>query len=135
MPVRSLRSSVLRWPDRATVDAAVRAWAREERAHRPELERLGYFGSYSRGDWGPGSDLDIVAVVKESGLPFERRATDWDLLRLPVPTDLLVYTSAEWGVLLARGDRFARTLARETTWVVVPEGSQRLGPGEEEGPP
>jgi Nucleotidyltransferase domain len=118
MPVRSLSSSVLRWPDRATVDAAVRAWAREEGARRPDLERLGYFGSYSRGDWGPGSDLDMVAVVRQSAVPFERRATDWDVLRLPVPADLLVYTSAEWDDLIARDDRFARTLTREMTWVL-----------------
>lgn len=118
MPVRSWSSSVLRWPDRATVDAAVRAWAGAEGARHPELVRLGYFGSYARGDWGPGSDLDLVAIVRESALPFERRAVAWDLLPLPVPADLLVYTAAEWAALVARDDRFARTLARETTWIL-----------------
>ena len=63
MPVRSLNSSVFKWPDHATVDKAVRSWAQAEAKRHPELQRLGYFGSYARGDWGVGSDLDLVAVV------------------------------------------------------------------------
>jgi hypothetical protein len=118
MPVRYSSSSVVRWPDRETVDAAVRVWARAEAARRPELLRLGYFGSYARGDWGPGSDLDAVAVVRESDLPFERRAAGWDVLSLPVQADLLVYTVREWEALQDRGGRFARVLAHETVWVL-----------------
>ncbi len=125
MPVRSSSSSVIRWPDRETVDAAVRAWARAEAAHRPEVVRLGYFGSYARGDWGPGSDLDIVAVVRASDAPFERRAVAWDVLSLPVEADLLVYTLREWDELQQRGGRFARVLAGETVWVFEAEPTAR----------
>lgn len=117
MPVKSSSSSVLRWPDRDAVDAALRAFAAREAQARPGLVRLGYFGSYARGDWGPGSDLDLVAVVDNASEPFERRALAWDLNGLPVPADLLVYTAAEWEALLARGGRFARTLSGETFWV------------------
>ena len=118
MPVRYSNSSVVRWPDRATVDAAVRALAAREAVARPGLLRLGYFGSYARGDWGPGSDLDLVAVVESSPEPFERRALDWELTALPVPADLLVYTLAEWRALLARGGRFADVISGETAWVL-----------------
>src|SRR5256885_999234 len=62
LPVRSLSSSVVVWPDRAAVESALRLWA-EEAARIPELVRVGYFGSYARGDWGVGSDLDVVLVV------------------------------------------------------------------------
>jgi nucleotidyltransferase-like protein len=117
MPVRSSNSSVLRWPDRAAVASSLAAWARAEAPRHAELLRLGYFGSYARGDWGPGSDVDLVAVVAASPLPFERRAVAWDLLPLPVPADLLVYTAAEWDALLASGQRFARTLERDVLWV------------------
>lgn len=122
MPVKYSSSSVIRWPDRATVDAAVRAYAGSEAAARPGLLRLGYFGSYARGDWGPGSDLDLVAVLDSSSAPFERRALDWDLNALPVPADLLVYTLAEWQTLMRRGGRFARTVSAETVWVFDREG-------------
>src|SRR5438132_2078201 len=77
MPVRSLNSSVLVWPNRAQVDEAVRRWARASGALHPGVRRLGYFGSYARGDWGVGSDLDLVAVVDESDEPCERRALSW----------------------------------------------------------
>lgn len=117
MPVRSLHSSVLRWPDRGKVDEAVRRWARQELARHPRTLRLGYFGSYARGDWGVGSDLDLVAVVADAPQPFAHRSLDWDLGPLPVPAQLLVYTQAEWDRMLAEGNRFARTLARETVWI------------------
>src|SRR2546422_7667306 len=44
LPVRSLSSSVVVWPDRAAVESALRLWA-EEAARIPELVRVGYFRS------------------------------------------------------------------------------------------
>jgi len=121
MPVRSLRSSVLRWPDRADVDRAVRRWAEAVGRSRPEVLRIGYFGSYARSDWGVGSDLDLVAIVAGSDLPFHRRAVAWDLTPLPVPAELLVYTADEWGEVVGRG-QFGKTLGEETVWVYVRDG-------------
>jgi predicted nucleotidyltransferase len=107
------------------VEAAARAFARAEAARRPGLLRLGYFGSYARGDAGVGSDLDLVAVVEASALPFERRPVEWDLAGLPVPAEILVYTRAEWAAMEARGDRFARTLRAETVWLLDRGGPRR----------
>jgi predicted nucleotidyltransferase len=103
---------VLKWPDRATVDLAVRQWAAEMRRQRPEIVRIGYFGSYARGDWGVGSDLDVIIVV--SG---DDRVSGWSTAGLPVHADVLVYTSREWESLLAGGGRFARTVKQEAVWV------------------
>ncbi|MBI4232813.1 MAG: nucleotidyltransferase domain-containing protein [Chloroflexi bacterium] len=116
MPVRRLTSSVLRWPDAGAVDRAVRRWAQEAARRHPGALRIGYFGSYARGDWGVGSDLDLVAVVEDSPEPFLSRAAAWDTTTLPVPADLLVYTRAEWEALDPRA-RFTRTLRQETVWV------------------
>ena len=121
MPVRSLRSSVLKWPDRGTVEQALAAWAARERLRHPGLVRLGWFGSYARGDAGVGSDLDLVAVVESSPEPFERRALAWDLSQLPVPAEILVYTRDEWQRLEREGGRFARVLQREARWLVTPD--------------
>ncbi len=117
MPVRYLNSQVLKWPSRAVVEESMRRWAQKEREHRPNLVRLGYFGSYARGDNGVGSDLDLVAVVRTSDTPFERRAVHWDLSLLPVPAEILIYTQAEWQSLITAGGRFARMLEREAIWV------------------
>ncbi len=114
MPVKSSSSFILRWPDASAVGTAARRWARRQMRERPELLRLGLFGSYARGDAGVGSDLDFVAVVRESVTPFIRRAVEWDLAELPVPADILIYTEAEWTRLCTRGAR----LTQEMVWLV-----------------
>ncbi len=118
MPWKSSTSSVLRWPDKAAVQAAVRDWAAAQRGTRAEVVRIGVFGSYARGDAGVGSDLDLVAVVRGSPEPFERRAAAWELTTLPVPAELLVFTEAEWAARRAGGGRFWQVLAAETKWLV-----------------
>jgi uncharacterized protein len=121
MPVRSLRSSVLKWPDRQSVEQALVAWAAREQLRHPGLVRLGWFGSYARGDAGVGSDLDLVAVVESSVEPFERRALAWDLSSLPVPAEILVYTRDEWQRLEREGGRFARALRSDARWLIAPD--------------
>lgn len=119
MPVKSLNSSVLKWPDRDTVDQAVRSWSLEQALCLPEVERLGYFGSYARGNWGVGSDLDLIAVLDDSCEPFERRLLNWELNSLPVPADILIYTAVEWKKLTKRNDKFSRMLASEVVWTYL----------------
>jgi hypothetical protein len=108
---------VLVWPSLPQVDRAARAWAERQASAREGVVAIGYFGSYARRAYGPGSDLDLVAIVSESERPFIERASEWDLDGIPVPADLLVYTVEEWRRLQAEGGRFARTLAAETVWI------------------
>src|SRR2546427_9393722 len=106
LPVRSLSSSVVVWPDRAAVESALRLWA-EEAARIPELVRVGYFGSYARGDWGVGSDLDVVLVVAGARPPLARPAGGWGLTPFPVPPGSVVCTHHDW-----RGRRPPRPVPR-----------------------
>jgi hypothetical protein len=69
MPVRSLTSSALRWPDAETVHRAALAWAVALAQSEPAIVAIGYFGSYARGDAGVGSDLDLVVLVRNSRSP------------------------------------------------------------------
>jgi predicted nucleotidyltransferase len=106
---------VLRWPDRETVDRAVRDWARDAAASHQEVTRIGYFGSYARGDAGVGSDLDILVIVTHAADRAEHRRIGFDTSSVPVPVDLLVYTERELEAL--RLSRFARMLEQEAVWV------------------
>ena len=115
MLVRSLRSSVLRWPSRAEVLQALAAWA--QRLELPGLAAVGAFSSYARGEAGVGSDLDVLVIVEERALPFERRIARLPLGGLPVPAEALVYTREEWERLSERSPGLAETLRRETVWV------------------
>lgn len=116
MPVRSLHSSVLRWPDRHAVENALRAWVARVTAERAEVRRVGYFGSYARGDWGVGSDVDLIVIVAGSEDSFERRAAGWNTSSLPVPADLLVYTADEWQAM-QRAGRLSERMTREIIWL------------------
>jgi HEPN domain-containing protein len=116
MLVRSLRSSVLRWPGRAEVLQALAAWA--QRLELPGLAAVGAFSSYARGEAGVGSDLDVLVIVEERALPFERRMTQLPLDELPVPAEALVYTREEWERLGERSPGLAETLRRETVGVL-----------------
>ncbi len=115
MPVRSLDSSVLKWPDAKTVDTALRRWAEKAVQNRRDILKIGYFGSYARGDWGVGSDLDVIIILESSELPFERRLIEWNVTELPVPVDVMVYTKEEWQSL--RKGRFYKTVMQEAVWV------------------
>ena len=102
MPVRSLRTSVLIWPKKKRVESALEAWALIHARRKSELLAVGYFGSYARGDWSVGSDLDVVAVVERRNLPLERRTLGWDAGSLPGPVDFLVCTREEFAAILKR---------------------------------
>ncbi len=116
MPVRSLNSRVLKWPKAAEVEAAAKAWAHDQASRDPAVLRIGYFGSLARGDWGVGSDLDLLVVLERSDLPFEERGRRFDTAALPVPADLLVYTKDELDRL--KDERpFHRHLLAEVRWL------------------
>ncbi|MGC9398863.1 MAG: nucleotidyltransferase domain-containing protein [Anaerolineae bacterium] len=114
MPTRSLNSSVLTWPDRQEIERALQKWVHTHVLHHPEVLRVGYCGSYARGDWGVGSDLDLIILLTDTEQPVIRRARMWDTLSLPVPTDVLVYTAAEWRALC---QRHARIVQQPICWV------------------
>ncbi|MFN4070834.1 MAG: nucleotidyltransferase domain-containing protein [Thermus caldifontis] len=115
MPVKSLNSAVFRWPSREEVEGALREWL--SRHPIPGLLALGYFGSYARGEYGVGSDLDLLLLVESSSLPPWQRSLGLPLEELPVPTEALVYTLAEWQALPQWSPRFAETLRREVRWL------------------
>ena len=58
--------------------------------------RILAFGSYARGDWRKGSDLDLLVELETDLSPAERRLLVRRALGAkPCPVDILVYTPAE----------------------------------------
>jgi len=98
----------------------VRRWAQgvaRSPVAKIEVIAIGYFGSYARGDWGPGSDVDIVIIAapEPAHNPHRNHSTiDWMTSELPVPADVLVYTADDWGRL---GGKMGKVLREETVWV------------------
>lgn len=115
MPVRSLTSPVLKWPEPQKVVQALKHWVDNLVKTQTGIVRVGYFGSYARGDWGVGSDLDLVMVVEQADGPFEMRPSRFDTMELPVPVDLLVYTVEEWQ--MNHKKKFFQKIDNEAIWV------------------
>jgi len=116
MPVRLLSSRVLKWPDRGFVITAVQEWVERQVILHPELRGVGYFGSYARGDWGVGSDLDLLIIVDHVDQETMERALGWDTVNLPVPVDVFVYSAAEWEKR-CQEQSFFRQVRKEVVWV------------------
>ncbi len=117
MPKRSLHSSVLKWPERESVRAQLVARAHEIAQQDLTVQKIGYIGSLAHGEWGVGSDADIIVVVSALGAAAARLAR-FDFTSLPVPADVLVYTEEEFVRLQAAGTRFAHELER-AQWAYV----------------
>lgn len=115
MPVRSLNTAVFKWPDREQVLGAARRWARALRARDPDVVRIGCVGSYARGDWGVGSDLDVIVILRGCDLTAIERSRLYYPEGLPVPADLWAYSVAEWDALRERSPQLGARLERE--WV------------------
>jgi predicted nucleotidyltransferase len=108
MPVRSLNSAVLVWPDLASVLSAARAWAAALVKNHAEVRRVLCFGSAAGGSWGVGSDLDVIVEVASSNVPFASRPLTFELPQVPVPVETLVYTTEEIERMRREGRRFIR---------------------------
>lgn len=113
MPVRSLNSVVLKWPTREQALSAARRWAMNLAERDRAVEEVFCVGSCARGDWGVGSDLDVVVVVSQApDSPVERRRR-YEPVDVPVPADVWIYTREEWDCLAGHSPHLYRRLMQE----------------------
>lgn len=117
MPVRSLNSSVIKWPPRREVEKSLIQLSNRLTRERDDVIRIGYFGSYAKGNWGVGSDLDVIIILEESDEPFERRGAHFDTSAIPVSTELLVYTREEWKKMKRQNVSFYGSVSDEIIWL------------------
>ncbi len=94
-PSGSSASLVVKSNNRAAVERAVRAWARQISERRPEVRRIIWFGSRVTGTPAPGSDVDVCVVLARADKPFRDRLGDYLPYGFPVGVDLFPYTEAE----------------------------------------
>jgi len=69
-----------------------------------------------RENWGKGSDPDMMVIVNDPDIPFDRRSAERDTSEIPMPFDLLIHSEGEWNSL-KRDGRFCRTQDHEAVWV------------------
>ena len=102
---------------RDEVLAQLNRWAATLRQRHPELIRVGLFGSYARGDYAPGSDIDLLLIIRESNEPrWFMRSAAFDTSDLPVGADVFVYTEAEIE-RMSRDSLWLRRILEEIVWI------------------
>ena len=84
--------------------------------NHPETLKLLLFGSFSKGDYTPESDIDILIIVRQTDIPFlERRDMFLDFFKdIPFDLNILVYTEAELKKMLGEGNPFIQRVMKET---------------------
>ncbi|MBI5970646.1 MAG: nucleotidyltransferase domain-containing protein [Deltaproteobacteria bacterium] len=100
----------------ALMDALKTASCEIKKAH-PLAVRILLFGSFCRGNYTPESDIDLLIILKETGVPFLRRKDAFSDFFKQIPFDLnmLVYTEKEIGDMLKDGNPFIGDIMEEAT--------------------
>lgn len=100
---KSYNSVIVYSMDKSRIWAALEELV-EDLGARSEVLAVILFGSLVRGDFGVGSDVDILILLDHSDQPFLERLPLYRPQRFPVDIDVFPYTLAEWhqGISLAR---------------------------------
>jgi uncharacterized protein len=110
-------SPTFEWPDRDTLHATVARWAKRTAAAEPHLLHVGYVAVSGAAAAAAEAHLDVVLVVEQTEVPLAERGAAWDLAKIPVPTQALVYTPDEWAEITGGDTWLAKKLGRHRVWV------------------
>ncbi len=103
--------------DKTRVMRELRDWAAELRRTRPEVEKIGLFGSYATDTYGPHSDADLLIVLRASDIPFRDRIPEFLPGGISVPCDVFPYTTDEIENLRRDDSLWIKHILKEVIWL------------------
>jgi predicted nucleotidyltransferase len=79
------------------------------------IQGMYLFGSLVKDSYKPGSDADILVILKENKKPMPARMQEYlrFFLSAPVPVDVFVYTAKELDDMKSHGNRFISKITAE----------------------
>lgn len=89
------------------------AAARDLAARKPEVLKVIQFGSLARGDAVPGSDADVLVLLRSSRRTFLNRISHYRLDGMSIGVDVFPYTQQELQRMQADSNPFVREERRE----------------------
>ncbi len=111
---RKLSHSVrIRYFNKKSVEESLREYLKEIEVKHPEVERVLLFGSFVRDECVPGSDIDLLVILKESEESFLERIPHFLPSRFPVGVDVFPYTEEEVEKMKSEGNFFIRKALEE----------------------
>lgn len=99
--------------DKERVWQALRHLAPRLAERHPEIVRIAVFGSLARDEAVPGSDVDLLLILRECDLPFPQRLPRYRPVGFPAPLEVFAYTEEEVRQMLAEGNPFLRRALAE----------------------
>ena len=116
MPRGSSSSVKVFFADKQAVISEIRNWAARLKAEHPEIQRIGFFGSYATDSYGPASDVDVVIVLKNSDRPFVDRIEKYLPENLSVGVDIFPYTEKEISRMQKERSPWISRILKEIVW-------------------
>ncbi|OGK77029.1 MAG: hypothetical protein A2X52_01220 [Candidatus Rokubacteria bacterium GWC2_70_16] len=103
---RSLSTAVVTYFDRDAVLRALDDYVRALAAREPDVEAVILFGSVVSGTPVPGSDVDLLIVLRRSDASFLARIPRFLPSAFPAGVDVFPYTRDELERMREEGNRF-----------------------------
>jgi uncharacterized protein len=105
------------YADKAKVIGEIKTWARSLKNKYPEIEKIGLFGSYATDTYHPGSDADIIIVLKQSDKAFLDRIEQFIPESLSVGVDVFPYTEREISAMRSERNQWIGRVFKELIWL------------------
>lgn len=115
MPPRSSSSASVTFLDKQNVIAELKAVAQRIRSKDPNVLEVSLFGSFATNRYAPGSDADILIVLREDSRRFLDRIPPWlaQFQDISLPVEVFPYTREELDRMHAAGNPFIRRILAE----------------------
>ena len=107
-----MNSAGVRYTEPLLIENAVEMLVRRLVERHEEITDVYWFGSWTRGTFGPRSDVDLCIVVSQDDEPRRARAVRYIPKRFPVDLDLVVYTLEEFQTLADTHPEWYGTISR-----------------------
>ncbi|OGL46970.1 MAG: hypothetical protein A2161_09405 [Candidatus Schekmanbacteria bacterium RBG_13_48_7] len=118
MPVSSSNSVKIKSVSPVLVIDALKKWISELRLNNKNLISAGYFGSYAKGNYAPGSDIDILLILTNSKHDrFFDRSPEFYPESFPIGMDIFVYTVDEISQMFEYGNGWIKQVFNSTIWI------------------
>ena len=117
MREKSSNSVKVVFADKANVLRQVKDYAKKLKRTNPNIERVGYFGSYANDTYGPASDVDLLIILRQSKKRFLNRIPDFLPDNLSICCDVFPYTSEELERMKQQSSPWILHVLKEVVWL------------------
>lgn len=117
MPGKSSNSVKVFFADKEKVLRQLKDYISDLKRNKPEVEKVGLFGSYATDTYGPASDVDLLIVLKQSSKSFRDRIPDYIPEKLSVGCDCFPYTEGEIDKMQKEDNPWICHILKEVVWL------------------